>query len=99
MEIFFQTVWKNHSLFYVHKLCNNMLRDKSNLRSFSVCRENKLRTFDTNVAKKSTHFVRKVFARKILPTGKLGLFRPLLPPYNTSDTLVTGMLVSIYWYL
>jgi len=27
--------------------------------------------------KKFTHFVRKVFARKILPTGKLGLFRPL----------------------
>ena len=30
--------------------------------------------------KKPMHFVRKVFARKILPTGKLGLFRPLLPP-------------------
>ena len=29
-------------------------------------------------AKKFTHFVRKVFARKILPTGKLGLFRPLV---------------------
>ena len=28
--------------------------------------------------KRFTHFVRKVFARKSLPTGKLGLFRPLL---------------------
>ena len=44
---------------------------------FDICRENNLRTFGTNVANKFTHFVRKVFARKILPTGKLGLFRPL----------------------
>ena len=42
------------------------------------CRKNNLRTFGANVAKKFTHFVRKVFARKILPTGKLGLFRPLV---------------------
>ena len=50
---------------------------ESNLRSFGICRENNLRTFGTNVANKFTHFVWKVFARKILPTGKLGLFRPL----------------------
>ncbi len=35
--------------------------------------ENSLGGFDTNVANKFTHFVWKVFARKILPTGKLGL--------------------------
>ena len=32
--------------------------------------------------KKFTHFVRKVFARKILPTGKLGFFRPLIQGSN-----------------
>ena len=60
-----------------YESCKNMSRDESNLRSLSVRRKNKLRAFDTNVTKKFTHFVRKVFARKILPTGKLGLFRPL----------------------
>ena len=32
--------------------------------------------------KQFAHFVQKVFVRKILPTGKLGLFRPLYPGTN-----------------
>ena len=53
-----------------YESCKNMSRDESNLRSLSVRRKNKLRAFDTNVTKKFTHFVRKVFAREILPTRK-----------------------------
>ena len=61
----FRTVWKisreygkfpdslKTSLFYVQELCKNLSRVKSNLRSISVCCENKLRTFETNVAKKT----------------------------------------------
>ena len=70
--MFFQTVWK------LSRLSGKFSDSReSNLRAFGKCRKNNLRTFGTNVANKFTHFVRKVFARKILPTGKLGLFRPL----------------------
>ena len=43
-----------------------------------ICRESVLRTFGTCMSRKRiTHSVRKVFARKSLPTGNLGLFRSL----------------------
>ena len=68
-------------LFYEHRFAMLIICCESNLRSFGICRENNLRTFGTNVANKFTHFVQKDFARKILPTGNLGLFRPLVIPW------------------
>ena len=48
-----------------------MICRESNLRSSGICRENNLCTFGTHAANKFTHFIRKAFARKILPTLKV----------------------------
>ena len=86
------------NLFFVCAWVDEYKLSKS-CRYIKTCRENNLRTL-VHVAKtiyallahmsrkQFTHFVRKVFARKSLPTGKLRLFRSLQWPISGYHQLV-----------
>ena len=94
------------NLFFVCAWVDEYKLSKS-CRYIKTCRENNLRTL-VNVAKtiyallahmsrkQFTHFVRKVFARKSLPTGKLRLFRSLGQTIFQNPQSCHGV-VSVQW--